>query len=135
MEIPAEETVPMPSEASFGRVMAGACWVFFALIWVLRGHVLLWLVIVGGCFLLLSICCPVVLRPLNYLWFRLGLLLHLIVSPLIMGIVFFGVMTPFALVMRWFGHRFLDKDLEPGLLSYWKPKANQGGGARFGKQF
>ncbi len=41
-----------------------------------------------------------VLLPLNKLWMRFGLLLGMIVSPIVLGVIFFGMFTPIALVMR-----------------------------------
>ena len=54
-------------------------------------------------FLLITVIIPQVLLPLNKLWMRLGLLLGMIVSPIVLGIIFFGLVTPYGLVMRMFG--------------------------------
>ena len=54
-------------------------------------------------FLLITVIIPQVLLPLNKLWMRLGLLLGMIVSPIVLGIIFFGVVTPYGVVMRMFG--------------------------------
>mgnify|MGYP006084535943 CR=1 FL=1 len=43
---------------------------------------------------------PNVLLPLNKLWMRFGLLLGMIVSPLVLGIIFYGLFTPIAFLMR-----------------------------------
>ena len=55
--------------------------------------------------LLLALTVPRVLNPFNVLWSRFGLLLHLVVSPVIMALMFFVVITPIALVMRLLGKR------------------------------
>ena len=44
-----------------------------------------------------------VLLPLNKLWFRFGLLLSTIVSPIVLGVIFFGIFTPIAVLMRMSG--------------------------------
>ena len=54
-------------------------------------------------FLLMTVFIPQVLLPLNKLWMRLGLLLGMIVSPIVLGIIFFGLVTPYGVVMRMFG--------------------------------
>ena len=54
-------------------------------------------------FLLITVIIPQVLLPLNKLWMRLGLLLGMIVSPIVLGIIFFGLVTPYGVVMRMFG--------------------------------
>lgn len=54
-------------------------------------------------FLLITLLKSDALLPLNKLWMRFGLLLGTIVSPIILGIIFFGLFTPYALVMRIMG--------------------------------
>lgn len=54
-------------------------------------------------FLLITVTIPQVLLPLNKLWMRLGLLLGMIVNPIVLGIIFFGLVTPYGVVMRMFG--------------------------------
>ena len=51
-------------------------------------------------FLLITLIKSDVLLPLNKLWMRFGILLGMIVSPIVLGILFFGLFTPYALVMR-----------------------------------
>lgn len=54
-------------------------------------------------FLVTSLVKADLLLPLNKLWMRLGLLLGAIVSPIVMGVIFFGLFTPMSLVMRLIG--------------------------------
>ena len=61
------------------------------------------LAILAVFFLLITVIIPQVLLPLNKLWMRLGLLLGMIVSPIVLGIIFFGLVTPYGVVMRMFG--------------------------------
>lgn len=56
-----------------------------------------------GIFLILTITNAKVLLPLNKLWMKFGILLGMIVSPIIMGIIFFGIFTPVAILMRFLG--------------------------------
>ena len=60
-----------------------------------------------------------VLRPLNKLWFKFGLLLHAIINPIVLGAMFFVAVTPMALVMRLAGKKLLNMDYEPNAKSYW----------------
>ena len=53
-----------------------------------------------GVFLIITIINADVLLPLNKLWMKFGILLGKIVSPIIMGIIFFGIFTPIAILMR-----------------------------------
>ncbi len=59
------------------------------------------------------------LLPLNKLWIRLGLLLGMVVSPIVLGIMFFVLFTPIGLLMRLFGRDELRLKLKPRV-SYWK---------------
>ncbi len=71
--------------------------------------------------LLLSITfmAPELLRPFNLLWFKFGLLLHKVISPLVMGLLFYLVITPIAWVMRLFGKRPLNLRFDKNADSYW----------------
>ena len=59
------------------------------------------------------------LTPLNKLWFKLGIILGAIVAPLVMGIVFFLVLTPIGLVMRIIGKDLLNKKYDKKKRTYW----------------
>ena len=56
-----------------------------------------------GILLIITITNPKVLLPLNKLWMKFGILLGMIVSPILMGIIFFGIFTPTAMIMRLLG--------------------------------
>jgi len=60
-------------------------------------------VAISSIFLLIVVIKSDILLPLNKLWMRFGFLLGAIVSPIILGIIFFGIFTPFAMIMRLFG--------------------------------
>ena len=62
----------------------------------------LWALIISLIFLILGLINSSFLAPLNLLWFKFGMLLGRIVSPIIMGLVFFGVVTPTGLIMKLF---------------------------------
>ena len=66
----------------------------------------LWSLIIGIIFLILGIINSKILTPFNILWMKFGLLLGKIVSPIVMGFVFFGVVTPISIIMK-----LLRKDL------------------------
>jgi len=64
-------------------------------------------ILVGLIFLILGILNSKFLTPLNKLWFKFGLLLGQIISPIVMGIIFFLVVTPIAFIMRLLGNDVL----------------------------
>ena len=66
----------------------------------------LWSIIISLIFLILGILNSKILSPLNKIWFKFGLFLGKIVSPIIMGIIYFLVVTPIGLFMR-----LIQKDL------------------------
>ena len=66
----------------------------------------MWSIFVSLIFLVLGLLDSKILTPLNKIWFKFGMLLGRIISPLIMGIIFFLVVTPIGLIMR-----ILGKDL------------------------
>ena len=69
-------------------------------------------------FLIITLIRDELLLPLNKLWMRLGLFLGMIFSPIILGIIFFGIFTPLAILMRLFGRDELKlKSNEKN--SYW----------------
>ena len=70
-------------------------------------------------FAAVAILKPSLLQPLNRLWFRFGMLLHKIVNPLVMGLLFFITVTPIALVFRLIGKDPLNRKLDPNCESYW----------------
>ena len=69
-------------------------------------NIRIWSLVVSLIFLILGILNSSLLTPLNKVWFKFGLLLGRIISPIVKGIIFFLVVTPIGLLMR-----FLQKDL------------------------
>ena len=69
-------------------------------------------------FLLVTLTKSDALLPLNKLWMRFGFLLGMIVSPIILGIIFFGLFTPIAILMRLSGRDELRLKFSPKM-SYW----------------
>ena len=88
------------SNKNFGIVF----FVFFVLIgfWPLLNDqsYRLWAIIISFIFLILGLINSKFLTPLNILWFKFGLFLGKIVSPIVMGIIFFVVVTPTGVLMR-----------------------------------
>jgi hypothetical protein len=96
-----------------------------------------WFAGIAGAFLVVSLVIPRILRPLNWLWMRFGLLLGMIVSPIVMGIIYFVVITPVALFFRIKGRDALSRKYDPALRSYWIHRDPPGpdGPSSFPRQF
>jgi hypothetical protein len=116
------DEVKIGSERSFGLVFAG----FFTLVglWPLfkSESPRLWALGISVIFLLLAFAAPKILTPFNRLWFKFGLLLHRIVSPLIMFLMFFVVITPLGFLMRLSGKDPLRLRFDREVESYWIPR-------------
>ena len=87
--------------------------------WWHDGRVWPWLFGIAALFAAAALVRPGILRPLNWLWFRFGLLLHSVVNPVIMGVVFYVAVLPTGLVMRALGKDLLRLKFEPDRDTYW----------------
>ena len=113
------EEIEVSSDRSFGMVFS---LVFLAVgIWMVLGsHPEGWLFLAGSVILfVITLARPSILGPLNRAWFKFGLLLGQVVNPLILGVVFFLVITPMAVIRRLLGKDSLRLKSKPSLESYW----------------
>jgi len=114
-----EEEVHGSSNRTFG--IAFAC--FFGILGLLplvfEKGIKLWAFGVAAVFLAAALLFSTILSPLNRFWLKLGLLLHKIVSPILLGIMFFGVFTPMGLFGRLLGKDPLRLCLDQDAASYW----------------
>jgi saxitoxin biosynthesis operon SxtJ-like protein len=121
-----EEGVKQSSNRTFGVVIA----IFFALVALLplvRHHpVRIWALPLVALFLLAALAAPKLLAPLNRAWTALGTLLHAVVNPLVLGVLFYVVFTPFGWVLRRMGKDFLRLRPTPGAPTYWIPRQPPG---------
>ena len=83
--------------------------------------IIVWSVIISFIFLVLGLLNSKILTPLNKLWFKFGIFLGKIISPLIMGIIFFLVVTPIGLLLRIFGKDVLNLKYDTKQ-TYWIEK-------------
>ena len=120
------EEIELSSDRSFGIVFA---LVFLAVgIWMVSGvRSEGWLFLVGSVlFFAIALACPAILGPFNWAWGKFGLLLSRMVNPLLLGVVFFLIITPIAVVRRLLGKDSLRLEFEPGLESYWIDRNSPG---------
>ncbi len=128
---------PLPSNKKFGLLFFG---VFLAL--ALYAYSKNEATSIIGLLLLVSSFCLIssffyqgLLSPLNKAWFLLGLALGKIVSPIVLGIIFFGLITPIALIARLMGRDEL-KLKRPKKSSYWsEPIGSNSDADSFKNQF
>lgn len=110
---------PESSDRNFGFVFAAVfsligCWP----LWHYQSP-RWWALVIAAAFALVALIRPQVLHPLNRAWLALGKLMHRIVSPVVMGALFFLCVTPTAYVMRMRGKDLLSLKRRPDLKSYW----------------
>lgn len=119
IDVQQHETVSADSERSFGIVFC----VVFAIIglWPLihDGDVRLWSLAIAVGFLSVGLLHPGLLKPLNILWFKFGMLIGRVVSPVVMGIIFFATVVPIGLLFRLRRKDLLHLKPDPELSSYW----------------
>ena len=117
------DEIKISSNRSFGIVffIVFLLIAFYPLIY--SGEIIVWSLILSILFLVLGLINSKILNPLNRLWFRFGIFLGKIVSPLIMVIIFFLVVTPIGLLMRFLGKDVLNLKFNKKIKSYWVEKS------------
>ncbi len=114
-----EETVKGSSDRAFGLTFAvvtlilSGIWYWHDRSWWFYG------LIAAAVFAALALAAPKLLAPLNRIWLKIGLLLHRVVNPLVMGLLFFGCITPMAFVIRLMGKDMLRLRFDAKADSYW----------------
>ena len=115
------DEVKISSNRSFGIVF----FIVFLLIAIYpilnQNDIRTWAVAISLIFLVLGLLNSKLLTPLNKIWFKFGIFLGKIVSPLVMGIIFFFVVTPIGIFMRFLGKDLLNLKLNKSS-SYWIEK-------------
>ena len=129
METKREESVELSlserfrQERVFGAVFS-LVFVLYACWPLVHGEaVRLWSLWVGGILALAGMVCPVVLVIPNRYWLRLGDLLHRVTSPVVLGLVFFGIFLPMSLLMPKVRRRFRSARKGPAVPSYWQERS------------
>tara|TARA_B100000767_G_C19746321_1_gene528695 strand:- start:1287 stop:1670 length:384 start_codon:yes stop_codon:yes gene_type:complete len=110
------------SNKSFGIVFSLfffiiAFWFFFK-----TGEIKYWSLFVSIAFLVLGLMNSNILSPLNRLWFKFGIFLGNFVSPIVMGVIFFLVITPISIIMKLLGKDVLNLKTNDEK-SYWIKKS------------
>jgi hypothetical protein len=114
------------SDRSFGLIFAGALVVFPLIAWWRGRELRLWPFGVAAVFLVVALLRPSWLAPLNRVWTRFGMLLGRVTNPMMMGLIFFLVVTPVALVLRFRGKDPLRLKRDSAAQSYWLPRQPPG---------
>ena len=122
-----EQKIKTSSNKSFGIVFFIVFLILALYPLIKDGNLRLWSLIVSLIFLILGLTNSIILTPLNRLWFKFGIFLGKIVSPIILGTIFFLIVTPTGLLLRLFGKDVINLKYNKDN-SYWikktGPKSN-----------
>ena len=109
----------LPSNKKFGYTFA-LIFLLLGILFFLKGSSLSYFFIfLSLVFYFTALLFSQILNPLNLLWSKLGYLLSIIFSPIVLGIIFFIILTPYALILRLFGRDELDLKKNSNNVSYW----------------
>ena len=120
-----KNSIKISSNRSFGLLFFI---VFLAIsLWPLKSQedLRLWAFILALIFFVLGILNSKFLTPLNKLWMKFGIFLGSIISPVVMGVVFFMVVTPVGLIMRFLGKDLLRIKKSKFVSTYWISREKQ----------
>jgi hypothetical protein len=120
-----EKNVP-GSERQFGIVMAVGLTLLSALNFWRTGSWWPWTLAIAALFALAVVVAPSTLKPLNLAWFKFGLLLHRVINPVVMAVVYYVSVVPTGLIMRAMRKDMLRLKLEPDAETYWMPRQPPG---------
>ena len=113
----------LPSNRNFGFVFS----IFFLLIYFyiyLNSEIsLIWMLIISVIFFILGAFNSKLLNPLNKIWYKFGIILGKIVSPFVMGIIFYFVITPTGILMKVMKKDLLNLKFDKKEKSYWIKKS------------
>jgi predicted membrane metal-binding protein len=109
-----------PSERSFG-VTFGAVFILIGVLpWIFHNRPFrLWALVLAGLFAGAALFAPKVLYPLNRVWLQLGIAMHRIGNPVVMGVIYFVGFVPMGLAIKARGKDLLRLRWEPDAPSYW----------------
>jgi saxitoxin biosynthesis operon SxtJ-like protein len=133
---PREEVAKISSNRSFGLVFAAAFTVLAALgFWHGSARWPIWLGLACA-MLALALAAPRLLAPFNYAWSQIGRLLHRIVGPVFLAVLFYGCIAPIGSLMRLSGKDPLRRKYQPEAETYWIRRTPPGpNGQSFKNQF
>lgn len=123
----AEQTPKQLSNRAFGLIFA-AIFIVIAVWPILFGKGLYayreWALIVALLFIVPALLYSPCLQPLNNLWTKFGFLMHSIINPILMGIVFFVAVLPTGIIIKLLGKDPMRRRLDPKVESYWQARTD-----------
>jgi len=112
-------TTNLPPDRHFGLVFTVLFAALAVVSYIRGGHAFVWLLPLSALTGLVALISPRWLRPLNRLWMKFAGLLHAIVSPVVLAVLYFLILTPFGFVRRLGGRDTMRRRIDPQIDSYW----------------
>lgn len=122
-----EDDVRIGSEKSFGLTFGVVFLLLAGLPLVFGQSPRNWAIVLGVAFVLAAFFKPVILNVPNRIWFRLGLMLNQVISPLVLALLFYFVFAPMGLALRFFKKDILNLKIDKSLSTYWISSDSQSG--------
>ena len=114
--------IKLPSNKKFGFFFSSIFFIVSIYLYLIENIILTFLLVsLSIIFLIITLIKPDTLLPLNNLWMKFGLLLGIIISPIVLGLIFFGLITPISLITGLFGRDELNLKLKKKN-TYWLPR-------------
>jgi hypothetical protein len=110
---------PLPSNRSFGRLFTIVCALLAGWAWWHASSAYIWLAAASVLFALVTWARPEWLAPINRAWMGLAYLLNKIVSPIVLGVLYYGLVTPMGVAMRLSGKDPMRRRFDSAARSYW----------------
>tara|TARA_B100000989_G_scaffold292742_1_gene269123 strand:+ start:908 stop:1300 length:393 start_codon:yes stop_codon:yes gene_type:complete len=117
-----KEQNKLPSNRSFGIVFFLVFFVIGIYPLIKDGDLRIWSLIISIIFLILGLLNSSILYPLNRIWMKFGYLLGAIIAPIVMALIFFGVVTPTGILMKIVGKDLLNLKKKKNKKTYWIKK-------------
>ena len=114
--------IKISSNRNFGLVFFGLFLIISIWPLIYGEELRIWSLFISIIFLLLGLFNSKILTPLNKAWFKFGIFLGNFIAPIIMAIVFFFIVTPTGLLMRFLGKNLLMLKKDKNINTYWIKK-------------
>lgn len=130
-----ETEVKMLSNRAFGLIFSGI-FAIISLYPLLFGNQLrMWALIIAAAFGLTALIIPKILTSLNKLWVKFGLLMHSIINPILMGLVFFLTVLPTGIILKLLGKDPMNRKFDTNAKTYWIDREQKISKESFDNQF
>lgn len=108
----------------FGLVFGAFCAIIFGIAFPYIKYSTYFLspLILGAFLIIIGLFLPMALKPIHFLWLKIGFILGWINSRIILGFIFYVIMTPFSLIMRLFGYDPMNRKVKLKMKSYCEKK-------------